>query len=64
MAAQLKRELGLDTKLEVGSPGEFTVWVDDRKIAEKAAGRFPTPEEVVAAIRSAHAAPGSAEEHA
>lgn len=56
MAAQLKRELGLDTKLEVGSPGEFTVWLDDRKVADKAGGKFPTPEDVVTAIRSAHAA--------
>lgn len=52
MAAELKQALGVDATLEVGSPGEFTVWVDDRKVAEKK-WMFPSPSEVVSAVRSA-----------
>ena len=55
MAAELKQQLLVDAKLEVGSSGEFTVWVDDRKVAEKKWGRFPSPEDVVAAVRTATA---------
>lgn len=53
MAAQLKQDLGVDTELVVGGSGEFTVWVDDRKVAEKSWGRFPEPTAVVAAVRAA-----------
>ncbi len=52
MAAQLKQELGIETELVVGDSGEFTVWVGDRKIAEKSWGRFPDPDAVVNAVRS------------
>lgn len=55
MAAELKRTLGLDAKLEIGSSGEFTVWVDDQKVAEKKWGRFPDPDDVIAAVRAASA---------
>ena len=53
MAAELKKASGLDAQLVVGSSGEFTVWLDDKKIAEKVAGRFPEPSEVIAAVRAA-----------
>lgn len=53
MAAELKRELGLDAQLVVGNSGEFTVWLDDRLIAEKKHGEFPSPDEVVAAMEEA-----------
>ena len=52
MAAELKKELGLDASLIVGNSGEFTVWVDDQKVAEKKWGRFPDPSDVVAAVRA------------
>lgn len=52
MAAELKKTFGVDATLEVGNSGEFTVWVDDRKVAEKSWGRFPAPEDVVAAVRA------------
>jgi hypothetical protein len=52
VAAELKKELGVDTQLEVGTSGEFTVWVDGAKISEKRWGRFPSPEDVVAAVRA------------
>jgi hypothetical protein len=53
VAAELKRELGLDTTLVVGSSGEFTVWLDDKLVAEKQHGQFPSPDDVVAAVEAA-----------
>lgn len=53
MAAALKRDLGVDTDLIVGNPGEFTVWLGDRKLAEKSGGRFPEPDAIIGAVRSA-----------
>ena len=56
MAAELKQMMGLDSQLVVGSSGEFTVWLDDQKVAEKKFGRFPSPDEVVAAVKAARPA--------
>lgn len=53
MAAKLKQHLGLEAELVIGSSGEFTVWVDGAKVAEKSAGTFPEPDTVVAAVRAA-----------
>jgi hypothetical protein len=55
VAAQLKQDLGVDADLVVGGSGEFTVWVDDKKVAEKSWGRFPEPGAVVAAVRATSA---------
>ena len=55
MADKLKQDLGVEAELVVGKSGEFTVWVDDKKVAEKSWGRFPDPASVVAAVRSASA---------
>jgi hypothetical protein len=55
VAAELKKDLNVDTVLEVGDSGEFTVWVDGRKVAEKKWMKFPEPAAVVAAVRSAQA---------
>jgi len=52
VAAQLKQDLGIDAELVVGGSGEFTVWVGDRKIAEKSWGRFPDPDTGVSTVRS------------
>jgi hypothetical protein len=52
VAAELKQAIGVDAQLLVGSSGEFTVWVDDQKVAEKKWGRFPSPEDVVEAVRA------------
>jgi predicted Rdx family selenoprotein len=52
VAAQLKQDLGVDTELIVGNPGEFTVWVDDAKVSEKQMARFPDPKDVVEAVRA------------
>ncbi len=53
MAAELKRETGLDCELRIGGSGEFTVWLDDKLVAEKKMGRFPEPTEVVSAVKAA-----------
>ena len=53
MAAQLKKDLGVDATLEIGGSGEFTVWVDDKLVAEKKWMRFPAPEDVVQAVKQA-----------
>jgi hypothetical protein len=55
VAAQIKQDLGLDAELVVGRSGEFTVWVDDKKVAEKQV-YFPDPDDVVDAIRAAASA--------
>jgi hypothetical protein len=57
VAAELKQAIGVDAQLVVGSSGEFTVWVDDEKVAEKKWGRFPAPEDVIDAVRAASAPP-------
>ena len=53
MAAELKKSTGLDAQLKVGGSGEFTVWLDDKLVAEKKFGRFPSPEECVDAVKAA-----------
>lgn len=57
MAAQLKQDLGVTAEMVVGGSGEFTVWVNAAKVAEKTMGKFPEPEVVVAAVRAAVSAP-------
>lgn len=56
MAAELKDKLNVEAELVIGSSGEFTVWVGDRKVSEKK-WMFPSPDDVVAAVRSAMQAP-------
>ena len=53
MAALIKDNLGLDTDLESGNRGEFTVWVDGVKIAEKSRTGFPAESAVVETVRHA-----------
>ena len=60
MAAELKQKTGLDAQLKVGGSGEFTVWIDDKLVAEKKFGRFPSPEDVVTAVKAALPASPSA----
>ena len=55
MAAELKKTMGVHAELVVGSSGEFTVWLDDKLVAEKKFGRFPSPEECAAAVKAAMA---------
>jgi hypothetical protein len=53
VAAVLKQSVGVDAELRVGGSGEFTVWIDDKLVAEKKFGKFPSPEECVAAVKAA-----------
>ena len=56
MAARLKSDLQLDADVVEGQRGEFSVWVGDRKVAEKAAGVFPSDDAIVRAVREATSA--------
>jgi hypothetical protein len=38
-------------ELAVGGSGEFTVWLDDKLVAEKKLGMFPSAEAVVAELK-------------
>ncbi len=50
MAALIKDALNLDTDLEPGGRGEFTVWVDGVKVAEKSRTGFPAEQAIVDAV--------------
>jgi hypothetical protein len=52
VAARLKSDLHLDAEIVEGNRGEFSVWVGDRKVAEKTAGVFPSDDAIVRAVRS------------
>lgn len=53
MAAELRKEPGLDVQLVDGGKGEFTVLVDGRKVAEKRGDdTFPSADEIKAAVRN------------
>ncbi len=54
MAAKLERALGVAATLVPGDAGELSVWVDGARVIAKQGGKFPEPEEVIAAVR-AHA---------
>jgi hypothetical protein len=49
VAALITSETGLDVELVVGGRGEFTVWVDDERVANKDA----TDQDAVSAVRRA-----------
>jgi hypothetical protein len=51
VAAEVKRATGLDADLKVGNSGEFTIWLDDKLVAEKQRGEFPAPDVVVANLK-------------
>lgn len=53
MAALIKQDCGLDATLEVGGRGELSVWVNDRKVAQKDHTGFPSDQTLLAAIREA-----------
>jgi hypothetical protein len=53
VAAALQKDLGIEAELVLGESGEFTVWVDGQKVAEKVFMTFPSPAQCVAAVRAA-----------
>lgn len=53
MAALIKESLGFDSDLEPGGRGEFSVWVDGNKVAEKTRTGFPADSSLLQAVKSA-----------
>ena len=53
MAAEIKKQVGVDSQLVRGSGGIFDVLVDNKKIfSKKDVGRFPTEKEIVDQLRA------------
>jgi len=61
VAAEIRGALGIESRLERGDHGEFTVWVDGEKVAQKGLVSFPRPEHVVDLIRKKRALATDAE---
>ncbi|MND04151.1 hypothetical protein D3C83_242950 [compost metagenome] len=53
MAALIKQDAGVDTDVEPGGRGEFTVWVDGKKVAEKSSKGFPADADLLQSVKSA-----------
>lgn len=53
MAALIKQETGLDAAIEVGGRGELSVWVNDRKVAQKDHKGFPSDAQLMVTVQSA-----------
>jgi hypothetical protein len=53
VAALIAQDLQLETDLEPGGRGEFTVWVDGLKVAEKSRTGFPADPDLIEAIKHA-----------
>ena len=53
MAALIKESLQVDAAVEPGGRGEFSVWVDGVKVAEKSRTGFPAEHAVVDAVSTA-----------
>lgn len=51
MAALITNELGLTPELIEGGRGEFTVWVDGARVAQKDENGFPTDADALDAVR-------------
>ena len=51
MAAAIKQATGLSADLKLGSSGELSIWLDDKLVAEKKHGNFPSPDHVVAELQ-------------
>ena len=53
MAALIKDSIGADIEVEPGGRGEFSVWVDGTKVAEKSHSGFPAEQTLVETVRHA-----------
>ena len=56
MAALIKDALELDAEIEPGGRGEFTIWVDGVKIAEKSRSGFPSEKAILESVTKATSA--------
>lgn len=52
MAAELKKEVGVEVETVRGGLGEFSVLVDDRKVVETSRFWYPSPGKVVQKVRA------------
>lgn len=52
MATLIKSELGIEPELVFGGRGEFTVWVDDKKVAKKGWIKFPTEQNILESVEA------------
>ena len=57
MAARLKEELELEAAVVVGGSGEFSVWVGEKKVAEKTFWGFPEEDECIERVKDALGVP-------
>jgi hypothetical protein len=53
VAALIKEKTGLETDVVEGGRGEFTVWLDGRRVAQKDANGFPSDDQVLASVQAA-----------
>jgi len=53
VAARLEADLHVSAEIVEGRRGEFTVWVGDRKVAEKTSSGFPADDDIVKAVKQA-----------
>jgi len=53
VAEMLKKELGIDAELMEGKLGEFTVWVNQQRIAKKGFLRFPSDKKILSGVKAA-----------
>lgn len=53
MAALIEKETGVKPEVIEGSRGEFTVWVDGKRVAEKTGDGFPSDQDALTAVRKA-----------
>ena len=53
MAAVIKEALGIDAELQEGARGEFSVWVGEKRVAQKGPEGFPSEEDALAAVKQA-----------
>ena len=53
VAALIKERLHQDADLESGGRGEFTVWVDGQKVAEKTRTGFPGELSIIESVKNA-----------
>jgi len=53
VAAVIKEALGVESELEEGARGEFSVWVGKALVSEKGPDAFPSEEDALAAVKQA-----------
>jgi hypothetical protein len=53
VAAAIQQQTGIQPEITPGSRGEFSIWVGDRKVAQKDRTGFPDDSAIVAAVQQA-----------